>query len=69
AAIFIPAIALINVFVMVTISNNLSARLGLVQENPIIMSLIYVAAFLLPYIVSEFREAASRKKKEKAGMR
>ena len=69
AAIFIPSIALINVFVMVSISNNLSARLGLVQENPIIISLIYVAAFLAPYIFSEFKEAASKLKKEKANIR
>jgi hypothetical protein len=61
AAVFIPTLALINMFVMVSISNNLSTRLSLqIHENPWLISVIYVAAFLVPYIYSELIEAKNR---------
>ncbi len=64
AAVFIPAIALINVFVMISIANSFSERLNLPgHENPIFVSVLYIAAFLIPYIISQFREAAKRWKK------
>ncbi len=66
AAIFIPSVALINVFVMVSIGNSLSQTLGIAgHENPVLISLAYICAFLVPYIISEFREARRRLKKNR----
>ena len=64
AAVFIPAVALINVFVMVTIANNFATRLNLqMHENPVFISLIYIATFLIPYTYSQFKEARQKWKK------
>lgn len=64
AAIFIPALALINVFVMVEISNSLAERIGTAgYENPIFIAVLYIAAFLLPYIISQFVEATKKWRK------
>ncbi|MBD3313230.1 hypothetical protein GF345_02205 [Candidatus Woesearchaeota archaeon] len=64
AAVFIPGIALVNVFVMVSIANGFGDRIGLEShENPMLISIIYIAAFLLPYIYSQFREASKRWKR------
>ena len=54
-AIFIPIIALVNVFVISKVSNDLTKTLNLKNlHNPIIIALIYAASFVLPYIVYRF---------------
>ncbi|MBU0535455.1 MAG: hypothetical protein KKE20_00705 [Nanoarchaeota archaeon] len=64
AAIFIPGIALINVFIMVSIANSFSLRLGTPgKEDPIFISIVYISAFLVPYIFSQFMEARRKWKK------
>jgi hypothetical protein len=53
AGLFIPAIAVINVYIIVTLSNILDARilkLG-VQQNPLLMAIVYVIGFIIPYVV------------------
>jgi len=52
AGIFIPALALINVYVMVNLANYLDKifRLSKVTHDPIIISLVYVVFFTFPYI-------------------
>ena len=56
AGIFIPTIAIINIFVVVYISNQISTRF---QEfslhNPFIVSALYVVSFSLPYIIQKIR--------------
>lgn len=50
AAIFLPVVAVINVFIMAEISNSFASRLGLAgHENPYLVSVLYAAAFLVPY--------------------
>ena len=51
----IPSIALVNVFFMASMSNTLSKILSLRNiQNQTIISLIYAASFVLPYIVYRF---------------
>ena len=49
--IFIPAIALINVYIMVALSNHMASliRQRSLIQNPTIMSAAYVVAFVLPF--------------------
>ncbi|MBI2650205.1 hypothetical protein HYX04_02725 [Candidatus Woesearchaeota archaeon] len=54
-AVLIPLIALANAFVISKISNNLSNTLQLKNfQNPILISVIYAASFVLPYIIYRF---------------
>ena len=53
--ILIPLTALANIFVISRISNNLSQVLSLKNiQNPILISIIYAASFVLPYIIYRF---------------
>ena len=54
-AIFIPIIALINVFVISILSNDLAKTLDLKNlHNPMIIALIYAVSFVLPYLVYKY---------------
>ena len=54
-AILIPLIALVNIFVVARISNNLSSTLSLRNlQNPIIIAIVYAVSFVLPYIFYRF---------------
>ena len=56
AAVFIPALAIINIFVMVSVANSFSARLSLeTSKNPVVVSLFYIGAFILPYVLSSLK--------------
>ena len=52
AGIFLPCLALINVYVMVNLANYLDKALKTTTtpHSPILISIIYVAFFILPYI-------------------
>ena len=52
AAIMIPLIALINFVMMVNVANSLGNAMNLpvTRQNPYFISLIYVVAFVLPYL-------------------
>jgi len=52
AGIFIPALALINVYVMVNLANFLDKifKLSKVEHNPVLISIVYVVFFIFPYI-------------------
>ena len=53
--IFIPLIALVNIFIISKISNNLTSTLGLANlHNTITIAIVYAASFVLPYIVYRF---------------
>ena len=57
AAVFIPAIAIINIFVMVSVANTFSLRMDFdTTKNPVIVSIFYVGAFLVPYIIGALKD-------------
>jgi hypothetical protein len=68
AAIFIPVIAILNIFIMVAVANGLSANLTrvggnfTVHTNPYVVAMIYVAAFLIPYVFSLVRYALQKRR-------
>lgn len=54
-AIFIPLIALVNIFIISNLSNNLTKTLNLTNmHNSIIIAFVYAASFVLPYIIYRF---------------
>ncbi len=54
-AVFIPVIALVNLFVVNNISNNVIESLNLENtHNSIAIALVYAASFVLPYILYRF---------------
>jgi hypothetical protein len=63
AGIFLPLLALINVSLMVEFSNYLQQKLGLLtgQQNPFTISITYVLAFIMPYVIRIFIEYRHRK--------
>ncbi|MFH1317207.1 MAG: hypothetical protein ABII01_06825 [Candidatus Woesearchaeota archaeon] len=52
--IIVPLIALVNIIIIVFISNRLLDQLNTfkVHQNPIIVPVLYIIFFLLPYIIS-----------------
>ncbi len=59
--IFLPAIALINVYIITHFSNDLIELLKLptLQHSPALVSLVYVIAFMIPYAVWKIRTPSS----------
>ena len=56
AAIFIPIIAVINIFIMVTATNKIAGILQLtLRLHPLMLSSVYVSLFLLPYVITLLR--------------
>ncbi len=51
AGIFIPCLALINIYVMVNLANYLDKvfKLSKLDHNPVLISIVYVVFFILPY--------------------
>ena len=52
ALIVVPAIALINFIMMVNIANSIAKTINLpiTRQNPYFIGVIYVIAFILPYV-------------------
>ncbi len=51
----IPLVALINMFIVARMSNSLKITMSLKNANePIILSIFYAAAFVMPYIIYRF---------------
>ena len=51
AGLFIPALAIINVFYMTQFSNYLTATIRLNNvHNPLLISIVYTTAFVMPYL-------------------
>ena len=54
-AILIPAIAMINAFVISKLSNTFAKSLSLKNfHEPLVIALIYAVAFVLPYVIYRF---------------
>jgi hypothetical protein len=55
--IFIPVLALINIYIITRLSNLLAPRMGItIQHNPWLVSVLYVMAFSLPHIISRMKK-------------
>jgi hypothetical protein len=52
---FIPAIALINIYIITGLANGFASTLGLQTHNPWVVSIMYVCAFVLPHFVLKWR--------------
>ncbi len=65
AGIFIPAIALINIFIVVNITNTIEQVIfkTTIQENSIVIGIIYVAAFIGPYAFTKITDMLETRKK------
>ena len=63
AGVFIPALAVITIFVMVNVANRISFVLqNPIHQNPVFVSIIYVVAFILPYGYTKFQEFLSQRR-------
>ncbi|MCX6710006.1 MAG: hypothetical protein NTV63_03590 [Candidatus Woesearchaeota archaeon] len=52
APLFIPALALINIYYITSVSNTFSSRLNIQKVNsPVAMGIVYAFFFILPYII------------------
>ena len=62
AWIFIPSLAIINTYYMTSFTNHLteSLSLPLTLNSPLLISIVYVFAFILPYIVHNMLELPSK---------
>ena len=49
---FLTAIAIINIFIITVLSNDLAVTFGMSTHNPITVSITYVLGFLLPYYIT-----------------
>lgn len=57
AGIFIPAFAIITVYVMVNIANDLTTIFkSSIQQNPIAVSVFYVVFFMIPYLFTKLSD-------------
>jgi hypothetical protein len=57
AIIFIPLVAIINITIMIGVSNRIAGILGLLKyQDPLQPAILYALIFLLPYAVSLLRE-------------
>jgi hypothetical protein len=56
AGVFIPSIAIIDVYFMVRFANYLTSimKLNNIQHNPLIVGLVYTVAFIMPYLVNKY---------------
>lgn len=65
AGIFIPFIALFNIYMIVTLSNKVNALVDLtpLKQNPLPVGIVYVAAFMAPYVISKIAEEIRKEKK------
>lgn len=61
AGAFIPALALINVYVMVNIANSLSQVIqSNIHQNPLLVGIVYVIAFISPYAYTKIKDLKAK---------
>lgn len=63
ASVFIPALALVNIYVVVSITGPIKTFLtgSPLVDNPWGLSIVYVVAFVLPYILNKIYDILRRK--------
>jgi hypothetical protein len=64
AGVFIPALAVINIFIVINITSVLDKVLlgGQLSQNAIVIALVYVTAFIAPYLISKLLDRMQTKK-------
>ncbi len=64
ASIIIPVIALANMLITVTVSNRFMTELKIpnTAHNPWIVSIVFMAAFILPFVFEQMKVAYHRRK-------
>jgi hypothetical protein len=67
AGVFLPLLALINVSLMVNFANYIDEKLGLVtgKHNPFLISIVYVVAFVLPYLIRSVMDIIEKRNNPK----
>ena len=60
--VFLTAIALINIYIMTLLNNQLASFLLLESHSPIAVALVYVIGFMLPYIYKRGRKISKTPK-------
>ena len=62
AGLFLPALALINVYVMSTLANRFAINVGLAfaTHSPVWVSVAYVMGFVTPYVYNILRQSKRR---------
>ncbi len=57
AGVFIPAIALINIYIIAVLTNEMQIALAIENpHSPALVSVIYAIAFATPYVISSYRK-------------
>lgn len=57
AGVFIPAVAVFNLFIITRVANKAAPLLGLTgRQDSFILSLVFIVAFLLPYLISYMKK-------------
>ncbi len=64
AWVVLPLLTIINIVLIVKFSNYLQQSLGLsnIQHNPLLVGIVYVCAFIIPYIIKSFMLYKEEKK-------
>lgn len=57
AILFIPLVVIIDLFIVINISNNIATIFGIsTKQSPLIVSCVYVLVFLIPYIFTRAKK-------------
>ncbi|MBI4140597.1 hypothetical protein HY485_02040 [Candidatus Woesearchaeota archaeon] len=64
--IVIPVIGLINMYIIARLSNQLITQLQLktTEHNPALVSMVYIFAFLIPYLVTYYLQEFTKQKQQ-----
>lgn len=63
AGLFIPLVALINMLVLIILTSRIAAILEInIQRDPIIISVLYLGSFVLPYLLYNYARHLNAKK-------
>ena len=64
AGLFIPLIALINMLILIILSTRIAIILGItIYRDPLVISILYLASFVLPYLCYSYSRHLKAKKK------
>ncbi|MBT7903350.1 hypothetical protein HN587_05795 [Candidatus Woesearchaeota archaeon] len=67
AGVFIPMMAAVTIFVVVSIANNLSRVIQLeIIQNPFLVTFVYVISFSAPYIIYKLKDISKEHKFKKS---
>ena|SRR3990170_184525 len=61
AAVLIPILSIANIFIMEMVANKIAEYMNIsFSQSPLLVSVLYVVPFLLPYLFSMYREARNK---------